>query len=69
MLERYRGPQRVLVDRGWHLLRFPGLDVNTKAWKCSQMFEFFKIKKQNILSISLVAQWLRLHLPTQVMWV
>ena len=69
ILEHYRGSQRLLVDREWHLLRFSGLDVNTKAWKCSQIVEFLKIKKQNILSISLVVQWLRLHLPMQVMWV
>lgn len=69
ILEHYRGSQRLLVDREWHLLRFSGLDVNTNAWKCSQIVEFLKIKKQNILSISLVIQWLRLHRPPQVMWV
>ena len=43
ILEHYRGSQRLLVDREWHLLRFSGLDVNTNAWKCSQIVEFLKI--------------------------
>ena len=40
----------IIEDPKEHLLRFARLDVNTKGWKCSQIFAFLKIKNIYIYS-------------------
>ena len=40
------GWQRDLVDAGLHLLRFAVLEVQTNAWKCSEIFTFLEILKK-----------------------